>query len=58
MLAAYQLALEEADETEGDVIMLSEYLEKFGFDKLRGHENFQDVLNSRGKKGSKLFRRV
>jgi aspartate ammonia-lyase len=30
----------------------------YGVQALRGHENFQDVLNTRGKKGSNLFRRV
>ena len=32
MIAAYRLIMEEADETEGDVITLSDYLEKYGFD--------------------------
>jgi hypothetical protein len=58
MLAAYKLVLEETDETEGDVIMLSDCLEKFGFDKVRGVGSYQDVLNKRGKPGSRQFSRV
>lgn len=58
MLAAYKLVQEEADETEGDVILLSDYLEKYGFDKVRGVGSYQEVLNNRGKNGSNQFRRV
>lgn len=58
MLAAYKLVLEEAEETEGDVILLSDYLEKYGFDKVRGVGSYQEVLNKRGKNGSNQFRRV
>ena len=58
MLAAYKLVLEEAEEREGDVILLSDYLEKYGFDKVRGVGSYQEVLNKRGKNGSNQFRRV
>ncbi len=58
MLAAYKLVVEEADETEGDVIMLSDYLEKYGFDKVRGATSYQDILNKRGKGGSRQHSRV
>lgn len=58
MLAAYKLVLEEADETEGDVIMLSDYLEKYGFDQVRGVGSYQDVLNKRGKNGSNQYSRI
>ena len=58
MLAAYKLVLEEADETEGDVILLSDYLEKYGFDKVRAAGSYQDVLNRSGKPGSNQYRRV
>jgi hypothetical protein len=58
MLAAYKLVVEEADETEGDVILLSDYLEKYGFDKVRGVSSYQEILNKRGKNGSSQYRRV
>ena len=58
MIAAYRLIMEEADETEGDVITLSDYLEKYGFDKVRGVGSYQDVLNKRGKAGSRQYTRV
>ena len=58
MLAAYKLVVEEADETEGDVILLSDYLEKYGFDKVRAVGSYQEILNKRGKAGSGQYRRV
>ena len=58
MLAAYKLVIEECEDTEGDVIMLSDYLEKYGFDKVRAAGSYQEVLNRRGKNGSGNYRRV
>jgi hypothetical protein len=57
MLAAYKLVLEECEDTEGDVIMLSDYLEKYGFDKVRTAGTYQDVLNKKGKAGSRQYTR-
>lgn len=51
MNAALQLVLDECDDTESDVLILADNLEKYGFDKLRKVVSLTDLVNRKGRGG-------